>query len=105
MTTINIDINREFSSNFSDRYPTIKVEAPDRRFNKPAVQKAIEEKVNDMLKVDIYRVSGRAMVEVDEEGCSYYATFQEKFEIVIDFVEMTGRIIFKSSNRGYSRMI
>lgn len=103
--TINININRKYKDNFVDRYPSIQLEVPDSRFEQQDVKKAIEEKVNDMLKVDVYRVSGRTVIEVDEDGTSYYGTFQEKFEIVIDFVEMTGVVNFKRSNRGQSRWI
>ena len=102
---INIRIDRKFESNFSDYYPSIDIEIPDRRFEDKAVKGAIEKIINNMLDVDIYRTSGRAIVKVDEAGMSYYATFTEKFELFVDFCEMKGKATFKRSNRGASRLI
>ena len=103
--TINIRIDRKFESNFSGYYHSIDIEIPDRRFEDKAVKGAIEKIVNNMLAVDVYRTSGRAIVKVDEADMSYYATFTEEFELIVDFCEMKGKARFKCSNRGESCLI
>ena len=99
--TINVSIDRKFEDNFDGYYPVIKVEVPDNRFTK--IEKVFEKKITSMLEVDPFRTSGRTMINVDELGSNF--GFSENFQLVVDFVEMKGEIKFKSSNRGYSRMI
>ena len=67
--TINIRIDRRFEDNFAGYYPTIDIEVPDRRFeDNKEVKKAIEEKINNMLDIDVYRTSGRAIVKVTKRA-------------------------------------
>lgn len=103
--TINIRIDDRFADNFSGYYPSITVEVPDHRFEDRKVKEAIEKKINEMLDVDVFRMNGRGVVRIEEDGTSYYARFTEEFELRIDFCEMTGKVIFKRSNRGSSRLI